>query len=224
MKRILLLHGYTEAGAIFDTLRPLLPPAAEVVVPELETELAQWPPAARLTVATVARELAARYRIGPADLLIGHSMGGWLAAYIKEHTGATAILLSGFTNQAKIVARIRTPWVLNLAARSGLLQSRYAAWHSRRRYQFDESRTLHAQLVGRMPQLGRGYLQQQLQLLFAPVPPLTTAPELRLHARRDHIIRPPDEPYVELPGDHFAHYFYPQLVVDAIQPFLSNFK
>lgn len=220
MKRILLLHGYTEAGAIFDTLRPLLPPAAEVVVPELEVELARWPPSTPLTVATVARELAARYRIGPADVLIGHSMGGWLAAHIKEQTGATAILLSGFTDQAKIVAAVRRPWALALAARSGLLQSRLAGWHSLRRYRFDESRGLHAQLVGRTPQLSRRYLQQQLQLLFAPVPPLTTAPELRLHARRDHIIRPPDEPYVELPGDHFAHYFYPQLVVAASRPFL----
>lgn len=220
MRRILLLHGYTEVGTIFDTLRPLLPPAAEVVVPELAAELAQWPLRARLTVATVASELAARYRIGPADVLIGHSMGGWLAAHIKEQTGATAILLSGFTDQTKIVAAVRRPWVLALAARSGLLQSSLAGWHSRRRYQFDESRELHTQLVAGMPQLSRRYVHQQLQLLFASVPPLTTAPELRLHARRDHIIRPPDEPYVELPGDHFAHYYYPQLVVEAIRPFL----
>ncbi|MDJ0365850.1 alpha/beta hydrolase [Hymenobacter sp. H14-R3] len=220
MKRILLLHGYTEAGFIFDTLRPLLPPAAEVLVPELEADLAQWPPGTPLTAVTLARYLAARYRIGPHDVLIGHSMGGWLAAYIKEQTGATAILLSGFTDQAKIVAAVRRPWVLALAARSGLLQSRLASWHSLRRYRFDESRGLHTQLVGRTPQLGRRYLWQQLQLLFAPVPPLTTAPELRLHARRDHIIRPPDEPYGELPGDHFAHYFYPRLVVEAIRPFL----
>ncbi len=220
MPRLLLLHGYTEAGAIFDTLRPLLPPAAEVVVPELEAELARWPASAPLTVATVARHLAARYHIGPHDVLIGHSMGGWLAAHIKEQTGATAILLSGFTDQAKIVSAIRTPWLLGLAARSGLLHSRLAGWHSRRRYQFDESRALHTQLVARTPHLGRRYVQQQLQLLFAPVPPLTTAPELRLHARRDHIIRPPDEPYTELPGDHFAHYYYPQLVVEAIRPFL----
>jgi pimeloyl-ACP methyl ester carboxylesterase len=221
MKRILLLHGYTEAGSIFDTLRPLLPPAAEVVVPELEVEFARWPPGTPLTVATVARELAARYCIGSADVLIGHSMGGWLAAHIKEQTGATAILLSGFTDQAKIVAAVRRPWALTLAARSGLLQSRLASWHSRRRYRFEESRALHTQLVARMPQLSRRYVQQQLQLLFASVPPLTTEPELRLHARRDHIIRPPNEPYGELPGDHFAHYFYPQLVAEAVRPWLK---
>lgn len=220
MKRLLLLHGYTEAGSIFDTLRPLLPPAAEVVVPELEVEFARWAPGAPLTVATVARNLAARYRIGPADVLVGHSMGGWLAAHIKEQTGATAILLSGFTDQAKIVSRIRYLWVLKLAALSGLLQSGFAARYSQGRYPFDESRALHAQLVARMPQLSRRYVQQQLQLLFAAVPPLTTEPELRLHARRDHIIRPPDEPYVELPGDHFGLYFYPQLVADAIKVFL----
>ena len=220
MKRILLLHGYTEAGSIFDPLRPLLPPAAEVVVPELEQEFAQWPCGPRLTVATMARHLAARYHIGPHDVLIGHSMGGWLAAHIKEQTGATAILLGGFTDQAKIVSSIRHPLLLKLYALSGLVQSNFMSQRFKRNYRRDESRELYAQLVDRMPHFRRRYVQQQLQLLFAPVPPLTTEPDLRLHARRDNIIRPPDEPFTELPGDHFTHYFYPQLVVDAIRPYL----
>ena len=220
MKRLLLLHGYTETGATFDPLRRLLPQGPEVLVPELAEELARWPAGTPLTAATAARHLAARYRLGPADLVIGHSMGGWLAAHIKEQTGAGAILLSGFTDQAKIVAAVRTPWLLGLAARSGLLQSRLAGWHSRRRYPFDESRALHAQLVAHTPRLSRRYLHQQLRLLFAPVPALSTAPDLRLHARHDHIIRPPDEPFTVLPGDHFAHYFYPEVVLAAIRPWL----
>ena len=220
MKRLLLLHGYTEEPTIFDPLRPLLPPFAEVIVPDLAAELACWPPRGPVNARTLAGHLAARYQLGPADVLIGHSMGGWLAAHVKELTGATAILLSGFTDQAKIRAAVRTPWLLALAARSGLLQSRLASWHSRRRYPFDESRALHAQLVRRMPHWGRRCVHQQLQVLFGPVPPLTTAPDLRLHARRDHIVRPPDEPFVELPGDHFAHYFYPERTAAAIRNFL----
>jgi hypothetical protein len=35
-------------------------------------------------------------------------------------------------------------------------------------------------------------------------------------------VRPPDEPYVELPGDHFAHYFYPELAAAAICQLLAG--
>lgn len=217
MKRLLLLPGYTEDCTIFGPLLPLLPPFAEVVPVELEEELAHWRPAGKLNVVVLARHLAARHHIGPTDVLIGHSMGGWIAAYLKELTGATAILLSSFTDQAKIVSAVRSPLLLKLYALSGLIQSDFMSQRFKRRYRSDESRALYAQLVDQMPRYRRRYVAQQLQVLFAPVPPLAVAPDLRLHALRDTVIRPPDEPFVEVPGDHFAHYFYPQLVADSIR-------
>ncbi|MDO7886318.1 alpha/beta fold hydrolase [Hymenobacter cheonanensis] len=222
MKRLLLLHGYTEDRTIFDPLRPLLPPFAEVIALELAEEFAAWRPAGPVNVGSLARYLVARYHIGPADVLIGHSMGGWIAAHIKEQTGATAILLSSFTDQAKIVSRIRSPRLLGIYARLGLVQNRWLNEYFRRRYRHDESRALHAQLIGGMGRWRRRYVAQQLGVLFAPVPPLGTAPDLRLHARADTVVRPPDEPYVELPGDHFAHYFYPQLAAAAIGQLLAG--
>ncbi len=70
----------------------------------------------------------------------------------------------------------------------------------------------------------RRYVHRQLQVLFAPVPPLTTPPDLRVHARRDNVIRPPDEEFMEIPGDHFAHYYHPQLVAAAIERVLGPAK
>jgi len=218
MTRLLLLHGYTEDRTIFDPLLPLLPPFAVVIALELEAEFAHWRPQPGPTnVHTLARHLAARHRIGPTDVLIGHSMGGWIAAHLQEQTGALAILLSSFTDQAKIVSRIRSPRLLGFYAHLGLVQNRWLNDYFRRRYRHDESRALHGQLVAGMGRFQRRYVAQQLRVLFAPVPPLTTEPALRLHARGDTVVRPPDEPYVELPGDHFAHYFYPQLAAAAIR-------
>jgi pimeloyl-ACP methyl ester carboxylesterase len=222
MKRLLLLHGYTEDRTIFDPLLPLLPPFEQVVALELEEEFAHWRPAGPVNVHTLARHLAVRHRIGPADVLIGHSMGGWIAAHIKEQTGAMAILLSSFTDQAKIVSKIRSPRLLGIYAHLGLVQNRWLNEYFKRRYRHDESRALHAQLVAGMGRFRRRYVAQQLRVLFAPVPPLTTAPELRLHALGDTVVRPPDEPFVELPGDHFAHYFYPQLAAEAIRQLLDG--
>lgn len=189
---------------------------------ELEEEFAHWRPAGPVNVHTLARHLVARYHIGPADVLIGHSMGGWIAAHIKAQTGAPAILLSSFTDQAKVVSRIRSPRLLGFYAHLGLVQNRWLNAYFRRRYPHDESRALHAQLVAGMGRLSRRYVAQQLRVLFAPVPPLRTQPELRLHARGDTVVRPPDEPFVELPGDHFAHYFYPQLAAAAIRHLLAG--
>jgi pimeloyl-ACP methyl ester carboxylesterase len=221
MPRLLLLPGYTEAPAIFDPLLPLLPPFSEVVALELEEEFAQWRPRGPVNVTTLARYLAGRHRIGPTDVLIGHSMGGWIAAHIKELTGATAILLSSFTDQAKIVSRIRSPRLLSFFAHLGLVQNRWLNEYFRRRYRHDESRALHGRLIDGMGRFRRRYVAQQLQVLFAPVPPVTTPPDLRLHACGDTVVRPPDEPFVELPGDHFAHYFYPQLAAATIWGMMS---
>lgn len=222
MTRLILLHGYTENATIFAPLLPLLPPFDHVLALELEDEFAHWRPAGPANVVSLARYLAARYGVGPADVLLGHSMGGWLAAHLKEQTGATAILLSSFTDQAKVVSKIRNPRLLALYAHLGLVQNRWLNDYFRRRYPHEESRALHGQLVAGMGRLGRRYLAQQLGVLFAPVPPLTTQPELRLHALGDTVVRPPDEPFGELPGDHFAHYFYPERAAAAIRALLAG--
>ena len=223
MTRLILLHGYTEDATIFDPLLLLLPPFDHVLALELEDEFAHWRPGAGPTnVVSLARHLAERHRIGPADALLGHSMGGWIAAHVKQQTGATAILLSSFTDQAKIVSKIRSPRLLALYAHLGLVQNRWLNEYFRRRYPHDESRVLHGQLVAGVGRFRRRYVAQQLGVLFAPVPPLATQPELRLHALGDTVVLPPDEPFVELPGDHFAHYFYPQLAAAAIGQLLAG--
>jgi pimeloyl-ACP methyl ester carboxylesterase len=219
-KRLLLLPGYLEDGTIFDTLRPLLPPA-QVEVIELEPALDQWQPRGSVSAVTLARYLAERHGIGPADVVVGHSMGGWIAAHIKAETGATAVLLSSFTDQRKVVAASRNPVLLRLYAYLGLGRSRWLRERAKRQYQFEESRALYAQLADGLVRIPRRHVHRQLQVLFAPVPPLAVLPELRVHALADNVVLPPDEPFLEIPGDHFAHYYYPAPVAKAIEAVMS---
>ena len=218
MPRLFLLHGYVEDSSIFDPLRPLLPAAAQAAVVDVELEdvFGQWQPRGPVNAATLAAHLITLYQITASDVLIGHSMGGWIAAHIKQQVGCRIGLLGAFTDQRKIVSKMRSPFWLGLVVKTGLMQSRYMRRRVKLAYRRDESRALHTQLSDGMARLTRRYVHQQMQVLFAPAPPLTIAPDLRLHARRDNIIRPPDEPYVEIPGDHFAHYYYPQLAAEAI--------
>lgn len=224
MPRLFLLHGYVEDSTIFDPLRPLLSPAARaaIVDVELEDAFGNWQPRQPVNAATLARHLIDLHQMTVHDVIIGHSMGGWIAAHVKQQVGCLVILLGSFTDQAKIVSKMRSPWLLGLVVKTGLMQSGYMRRRVLRAYRRDESRALHAQLTQGMTRFSRRYVHQQLQVLFAPAPPLTIHPELRLHARRDNIIRAPDEPYVELPGDHFAHYYYPQPAAEAINKVLDK--
>jgi pimeloyl-ACP methyl ester carboxylesterase len=224
MNRLLLLHGYVEDSTIFDPLRPLLPPAARAALVDIELEDAfgQWQPRGSVNAATLATHLIQLYQIRADDVIIGHSMGGWIAAHIKQQVGCRIMLLGAFTDQRKIVSKVRSPLLLSLAVKTGFMQSQYMRRRVKRAYRRDESRALHTQITDGMTRLPRRYVQQQLQVLFAPAPPLTIQPELRLHAKHDNIIRAPDEPYVELPGDHFAHYYYPQQAAEAIRTVLNE--
>jgi pimeloyl-ACP methyl ester carboxylesterase len=223
MPRLFLLHGYVEDSTIFDPLRPLLTAAARqaIVDVELENTFGKWQPRGPVNAATLAQHLIDIYDITTQDVIIGHSMGGWIATHIKQLAGCPVILLGSFTDQRKIVSKMRSPFLLGLIVKTGLMQSNYMRRRVKQAYRRDESRALHAQLADSMVRMPRRYVHQQLQVLFAPAPPLTVQPELRLHARHDNIIRPPDEPYVELPGDHFAHYYYPQLAAQEINRVLA---
>ena len=222
MKRLLLLHGYTESSRIFDPLLPLLPPGLPVLALELPAALAAWRPPGPVNVASAAQRLAEFYQITAQDVVLGHSMGGWLAAYLKQQTGCVAVLLSGFTDQGRVVAAARSLRLLRLVVYSGFMQSRWLSARFKQRYRPVESRPLYHQLVDDTRQLSCRHLYQQLQILFAPAPPLRVAPDLRLHAPADTIVRPPLEPYVPIAGDHFGHYFYPQPVVAALGPYLAD--
>lgn len=219
--RIFLIHGYVEDPTIFDKLVPLLPPANYVPI-NLADEFPRWKPAGPVNVRLLAKYLTEHYSITPKDVVIGHSMGGWTAINIKEVSGATAIQLASWTNQKKIRFPTDNLTVLKFMAKSGITQSRTLTNFFKKQYPFDESRDLYSRLVEGSMHMTRDYIWQQLQTLFAEVPPLTIQPDLRIHARRDSIVSPPDESYAEVPGDHFGLVFYPELVAEPIRALLEK--
>ena len=46
-------------------------------------------------------------------------------------------------------------------------------------------------------------------------------PDLRIHSKKDLIIRPPKESYVQIPGDHFSILTHPKEAAAAINDFLK---
>ena len=218
--RILLIHGYVEDPTIFDKLVPFLPPAEYVRI-NLADEFGRWQPVGPVNVRLLAQYLTDQYTITADDVVIGHSMGGWTAINLKQVSGATAILLASFTNQKKILFPTHNLTILKLLLNSGTTQSQMLNNFFKKKYPFGESRELYNRLIDASMQMTRQYIWQQLQTLFAKVPPLTVQPDLRIHARSDNIVRPPDEAFVEVPGDHFSLVFYPEAVAEPIRRLLS---
>ena len=220
--RVFLIHGYVEDPTIFDKVVPLLPPANYVRI-NLADEFSRWKPSGPVNVRLLAQYMTDHYKITADDLVIGHSMGGWTAIHVKQVSGAKAIQLASWTDQKKIRFPTDNLMVLKFMLNTGITQSRMLNNFLMKRYPFDESRALYNQLVEGAMRMPRSYIWQQLQTLFATVPPLTVQPDLRIHARRDNIVAPPDEAFTEVPGDHFSLVFHPGLVAEPIQKLLKSF-
>lgn len=216
MKRLILIHGYVEDPTIFNQLVPLLP-SQNVLAISVENEFNHWPTRTPVSAFTLAEYLTKTYSITANDVIIGHSMGGWVAINIKAITGATAIQIGSYTNQRKPISPTYNLTIIQLLAKTGLLQSKSAIQYVKKKYPFDESRALDYALLDRLRGMPRAYIGWQMNVLFAPVPPLTVSPDLRIHSRTDNIVRPPDEPYAVVPGDHFCLVFYPNEVAKAIR-------
>ena len=218
--RIFLIHGYVEDPTVFDQLVLMLPPADFVRI-NLAEEFGRWQPTGPINVRLVAQYLTDQYKISADDVVIGHSMGGWVAINIKQVSGAAAVQVASFTNQTKIRFPTDNLTILKLLLNSGVTQGRTLNNYFIRHYPFAESRELYTRLVSGSMQMPRLYLWQQLQTLFATVPPLTVQPDLRIHARRDSIVGVPDETFVEVPGDHFSLVFHPELVAAPVRALLG---
>ncbi|RYF77249.1 MAG: alpha/beta hydrolase [Cytophagaceae bacterium] len=219
-KRLLFIHGNLDIPASFDSLLPLLPPG-NIQSIDLEDDFNDWDVTIPVTVRTVAERVAHNYSISSDDLLIGHSMGGWIAAHVKELTGARVIQLSSWTDQRKIKAPIRRLDLIRAIVNSGVPQHPACISIAKRLYPFRESRArIHAAL-DRVQRMNPAYMIWQYELIFSTVPPLTILPDLRIHDRHDRVIRFPDEPFINVPGNHKIHATNASGVAEAINAFLG---
>lgn len=221
MPRFIFIHGNVDVPASFERLLLFLP-AGERCCLDLETTFRNWPPNRPVDVVEAARQLATTYGIGPDDVVIGHSMGGWIAAHLKEATGATVIQLNSWTNPRKINAPTRNLRVLKAFVDSGLYQRKWVLGIARTAARLWTSRERMQASLNRLATIDPAYLYWQYELIFKPTPVPAHQPDLRIHSRRDPVIRQPDEPYITVPGDHVAHWGYPAEVGRAITTFLAT--
>ncbi len=214
--KLFFIHGFAENFTIFDEIRKTIT-AGEQIALNLEEDFSAWHNAPEdMDVQKLALHLIQKYEITAQDCVIGHSMGGWIASYIKQNVGCKAILLASLTNQAKLLSPLSNLTLLKYFVRWGITQSSVMVNYLKNMYHFSASKQLYDDLIDDLAVMNKKCLFQQMQVLFAQAPPLTITPDLRVHARKDNIVRFPDEVFVEVPGDHFSLIFHPKEVSEAV--------
>lgn len=214
--KLIFIHGFVENSTIFNEIRKNITVGEQIAL-NLENDFADWHDALEdMDVQKLAMHLIQKYEITAQDCVIGHSMGGWIASYIKQNVGCKAILLASLTNQAKLLSPLTNLTSLKYSVRWGITQSSIMVKYLKNRYHFPESKQLYDGLIDDLAAMDKKCLFQQMQVLFAQAPPLSITPDLRVHARKDNIVRFPDEPFVEVSGDHFSLIFHPKEVSEAI--------
>ncbi len=215
--KLIFIHGFVEDHTIFNEIRKTITQGEQIAL-DLEKVLADWHNAPEdLDVQKMATYLIRKYGIKAQDCVIGHSMGGWIASYIKQECGCKAILLASLTDQKKLITPLTNPTLIKYLIKFGVFQSSMMESFLKKEYKFAASKQLYDGLIDGLVKLDKKILYQQCQILFSKVKPLTITPDLRVHARKDNIVRFPDEDFVEVSGDHFSLIYYPQEVINAIQ-------
>jgi triacylglycerol esterase/lipase EstA (alpha/beta hydrolase family) len=214
--KLIFIHGFVEDSTIFNEIRKTITEGEQIAL-NLNEDLAAWHDAPEdMDVQKLALHLIQKYKITAQDTVIGHSMGGWIASYIKQNVGCKAILLGSFTDQTKILSPLKNLTLIKYFIRWGIMQGSVIVSYLKKIHPHPETRQLYNGLIDGLAVMDKKRLYQQSQVLFAKVPPLTITPDVRIHARKDSIVAFPDEPFTEVSGDHFSLVFHPQEVCRAI--------
>ncbi len=218
--KLLFIHGFVEDHTIFNEVRKTIMQGEQIAI-DLEKILADWHESPKdLNVQKMASYLIEKYEITTQDCVIGHSMGGWIASYMKEQCNCKAILLASFTDQKKLITPLTNLTLIKYLIKFSIFQSSFMDSFLKKNYVFQESKQLYDGLIDGLIKMNPKILYQQSQILFAKVKPLSIIPDLRVHARKDNIVRFPSEDFVEVSGDHFSLIYHTQQVVNTIQKVL----
>jgi hypothetical protein len=214
--KLIFIHGFVEDSTIFNEIRKTITTGEQIAL-NLNDDLATWHDAPEdMDVQKLALHLIQKYKITAQDTVIGHSMGGWIASYIKQNVGSKAILLASFTDQVKLTTPLKNLTLIKFFIRSGIMQSSMMVSYLKKSYHFQESKKLYDSLIDGLAVMDKKRLYQQTQVLFTKLPPLTITPDIRIHARKDNIVKFPDESFTEVSGDHFSLIFHTEEVCKAM--------
>lgn len=219
--RLFFIHGFAELPSVFDNIAPHF--LGEKTFINVWNELESFSVSAPINVQLFAQQMIDKYQITTADAVIGHSMGGWIAAHIKQTVGSKAILIASFTDQKKIIVPTHRLSTMRFLHYNGLYINGFSkvlfSWLI---YRKRPSRAFFEETADRILNSPKDEVYKQLRILFEQVEKLSVVPDIRIHAKADAVLFPPDEPYHLVSGDHFTLVTNPEEVWKPIVEILHS--
>lgn len=221
--RIIFIHGFGESEAIFDKIAPFI--KGEHLCLDV-WELVGNIPRKDLNVLNFAESLVEKYAITQDDVIIGHSMGGWIAYHIKHFTSSPIVQIGSWTDTDRPYSPIKNGKVVYWLVGNGFLFNNIVKKYLiKTAYEGKPSRHLYEEIFDGLINGNKENVINQLRLILTPIAEkLTVKPDLRIHAKADLVVRVPREPFREVPGDHFTLQTHPATVYEPIVEFLKDLK
>ena len=219
--RIIFIPGFAEDELIFSHLHPLIPGDKLLLN---SWKLFDSRPAQDLNVLKFAKDFIERFDITGRDVLIGHSMGGWIAYYVKHLINCPVIHVASMTNNDRVIPPVFDLPLVYWAIRRRLIFNRFTTWISSfGLYHHRESRDIFMYCARLLEEGNPEIIVNQLKVIVRPVDIVPSVPpDLRIHSIKDPILKPPDEPFYPVSGDHFGLYTHPTEVARPINQFLQG--
>lgn len=219
--RIIFIPGFGETASIFDKISP------HIVGEKLFLD--NWAllgdkPRKTIDVLQYAAEIVSKYEITKKDVIIGHSMGGWIALHIKHLTHCRIVQIGSWTNPDRVVSPVKNPNMVYFLVKSGIYLNRFTKQYAiKRGYKDKPSEAVFSETFERLIAGHKNNVINQLRLILTPIKEnITVIPDMRIHAKKDKIIRFPRESFHEVSGDHFTLYTHPEEVYALINKYLFH--
>jgi hypothetical protein len=219
-QKIFLLPGYGANERSFRHIRPFL--AGHSMVDIDYRPVLQNMPLLGFSGRKLAKKLISTYNIRREDKLIGHSMGGYLSYHIRQIQGNKICMIASFSDPSRVIHLFDLPYLTPLLAGTGFsktglakkyLQSQVAG----KPYAFELM-----EIADNFSTFSNGDLYKMTLMTLEKDQSEGDACPLRIHSKEDRVVRPPNEPYIEVEGGHFCLNLFPEMVVEAMRPFLEK--
>jgi hypothetical protein len=171
-----------------------------------------------------AQHLVRHYNIKEADVVVGHSMGGWVALHIKQLVGCKIVQIASWTNRRKVIGFPVFAPVVYLLAQTPLVFNRFNKQILINLYYKNKpSQKIFSSVVDNLIYGNKSIVVKQLKIILKSVDkPITVKPDMRIHARADRLVKFPDEAFIIVPGDHFTLVTHPGTVYKPIIDFIKQ--
>jgi len=230
-KRIVLLPGFGEDKRIFRKIAPYLNDY-ELLYIDYRSVLHQFTPD-DIEIHNFINALCRHYDINEDDILIGHSLGGFISHHLRQQLGCDNCLIASFTNPKKIKLPYNYKKLAKWFTDKGGFTSIPFRQIVRLKYRNSPALPDLENSLEVFQEYGKQDIYKLIRLLqprwkgllkwLLPVS-AEVPPSLILHPKKDSIVAAPDEPHTQLPGNHFSPVTYPELVGEHLEAWLIRLK